>query len=382
MWPENYGSRNDRPEHPEEELAAFALNALDGPEYQDVARHVLQCFHCQEVLVGFQETAARLVGGAPETLLPPGLKARAMSAATNPGGAVPQRAALPPPDARWSLRRLRRWIAPVAIGTLSLLLAAAVGVIAQQQREIEQITTANQITTEQVIAASTAATTETLVEAFQSEGMATRNAVIAAGTAGTVDDRGSAATAGGSQSATAPAVSVRSIGARAGGGRDGSADFAATASASAGGVSFETEPVELVKQEMADVVEATIFAAQPETEKLPMTSPMGTEPEARGVLMVDPSGQHAVLMVSGMPTDTYRVMLFGIGGEGTLVGRIVVNEDDGNSVQSLETNKSVFDYREVALIPDERNGPTVPSGKKFLTARIIAGPPLPPDPVR
>ena len=135
--------------------------------------------------------------------------------------------------------------------------------------------------------------------------------------------------------------------------------------------------VNLVKQEMADVVEATVLSAQPETEKLAMTSPLGTEPEAKGVLIVDPTGLRAVLMVSGMPADSYQIWLVR-GNKQTLVDRIIVNDDDGAGVKHLQLRDSVFDFREVALLPDERHGPTSPTGAKFLSARIINGPPLPP----
>ena len=131
-------------------------------------------------------------------------------------------------------------------------------------------------------------------------------------------------------------------------------------------------------QEMADMVEATVLSAQPETEKLPMTSPMGTEPEAQGVLMVDPSGRHAVLMVAGMPADSYQIWLVR-GDKRMLVDRIVVNENDGSGIKELELDQSVFGFHEVALLPDERHGPTVLTGEKFLSARIISGPPVPPS---
>ena len=138
------------------------------------------------------------------------------------------------------------------------------------------------------------------------------------------------------------------------------------------------ESVDLVKQEMADMVEATVLSAQPETEKLPMTSPMGTEPAAQGLLMVDPSGRQAVLMVAGMPADSYQIWLVR-GDKRMLVDRIVVNENDGSGVKELELDQSVFGFHEVALLPDERHGPTVPTGEKFLSARIISGPPVPPS---
>lgn len=108
-----------------------------------------------------------------------------------------------------------------------------------------------------------------------------------------------------------------------------------------------------------------------------MKSPMGTEPEAKGVLMIDPSGRQGVLMVSGMPADSYQIWLVR-DDKRMLVDRIVVNEDDGSGVKQFELDESVFGFQEVALMPDERHGPSNPTGEKFLTARIITGPPIPP----
>ena len=363
MWSDDYGLPNAGPDHPEEELAAFALNALDGPEFQEVARHVVQCLHCQEVLLGFQETAARMTGGAPEVPLPPGLKARVLAGATQPDNVTAPTAALPPMDPRWSVRRLRRWLAPTAIAALSLLLAGAVGIIWEQQREMEQIAAAQQMTTEEVIAASTSAATESLVEALHdvSEEQAA------------VSERSSSqpASADVGGLSAGPSVSALALARTAAGDRLSGGERVAGAA----GSEVNTEQVDLVKREMAEVVEATMLAMQPETEKLPMSSPMGTEPGANGLLIVQPDGQHAKLLVSGMPADSYQVWLVRADKQ-MLVGRIVVNDDGGYSLQSLDMDESIFEFREVALMPDQRNGPMKPNGEKFLTARIVPGPPL------
>ena len=141
MWPEDFSNPNPAPEHPEGELAAFALNALDDAEFQAVLHHVIRCLHCQEVLLGFQDTAARLTAAAAPVPLPPGLKTRTLARAV--GRAAEPEPALPPADPRWSLRRLRRWLAPAAIGALALLLSASAGVIVSQQRAISQLNAAN-----------------------------------------------------------------------------------------------------------------------------------------------------------------------------------------------------------------------------------------------
>ena len=366
MWPEDFSNAHGAPEHPEEELAAFALNALDGVEYREVAQHVVQCLHCQEVLVGFQETAASLAGGAPEVELPKKLKSRVLAGATRPGSAETETGrstsrSLPPADARWSPRRLRRWLAPTSIAALSILLAGAIGMIVAQDRELDQLTAATQVVSETVAAAAPAGSPVADMRQTEDAGVTTS---IASG------------------DGIVPELQFEEIRARRES-NDATINTilnrfspGTTAESARGNTPAESERVDLVQQDMADVMEATMLAMQPETEKLPMTSPMGTEPEAKGVLIVDESGQHAVLMVSGMPADSYQVWLVRADKQ-TLVDRIVVNVDDGNSVKSLELDESVYEFREVALMPDERHGPSAPNGEKFLSARIISGPPTP-----
>ena len=127
------------------------------------------------------------------------------------------------------------------------------------------------------------------------------------------------------------------------------------------------EEVDKMKEEMADVVEATVLSAQPETEKVPMKSPMGTEPEAKGVLMVQPNGRKGVLMVSGMPADSYQIWLMRDGHQ-VLVDRVVVNDDDGTGVQPIEMDESIFPVRAGgaatgrAARADQSAGRAVPDG--------------------
>ena len=411
MWPPDDYTANPAnppelpPEHPEEALAAFALNALDDAEFQAVFHHVVRCLHCQEVLLGFQETAARLTGSAPAgNDLPAGLKERVLStavgrpAAPAPPAAAP--AALPPPDPRWSLPRLRRWLTPAIVSALCLMLAASIAFIALQQREISRLAAANEsITAAPVVllpapsaAAAAAANARTPVSESRAASASTSAAAAPASApapaAAPAVAPQSAAAGPNSPAPTAPpdipvAADAGNLLSRIGSSLNPSPDRNDRAIAGAAAAEAETlaaagaGEVNLVKQEMADVVEATVLSAQPETEKLAMTSPLGTEPEAKGVLIVDPTGLRAVLMVSGMPADSYQIWLVR-GNKQTLVDRIIVNDDDGAGVKHLQLRDSVFDFREVALLPDERHGPTSPTGAKFLSARIINGPPLPP----
>lgn len=360
MWSDNRGEMFSGSEHPEGELAAFALNALDDAEFQAVFHHVIRCPHCQEVLLGFQETAARLTAAAPETELPAGLKQRVLANSTGRTGqaAAPRRAL---PDTRWSMRRLRRWMAPAAIGVMSVALVASLGLIMSQQQEIDSLEAERAemaVHRETVALASASAAVAALKPESgstqpQPTGSASPRPPIAAEREGTP---------------SRPVVSAnpaRNISQAA-----GSSQVAANADDGA-------ESVDQVKKEVADMVEATVLSAQPETEKLSMTSPMGTETEARGLLMLHPSGKQGVLMVSGMPADSYQIWLVR-DDERVMVDRIVVNENDGSGVKELELDESAFRFHEVALLPDERHGPTVPTGEKFLAARIVVGPPVVP----
>lgn len=367
MWPENYSNPHEGSEHPEGELAAFALNALDDAEFQAVFHHVVQCLHCQEVLLGFQETSARLTGAAPEAQLPSGLRDRVLNRVT--GRDDPEPAGLPPADARWSMRRLRRWLAPTAIGALSVLLVLAVGVIVVQDEEIAELTAAVESERQLVASMSTA-----LADQHNRDGFETGVVRSVVGAEGS-EDHGQER-ANGASLAVAAQASARVHDYGNGSVRAASGDAIA-----------ETEPDDMViknaekvdqmKEDMADVVEATVLSAQPETEKVPMKSPMGTQPEAKGVLMVEPNGKRGVLMVSGMPADTYQIWLMR-GDHQVLVDRVVVNDNDGTGVQPIEVNESIFHYQQVALMPDERHGPTSPPGERLLTALIMAGPPMPP----
>lgn len=343
MWSDDAGEIYAGSEHPEEALAAFALNALDDAEFQSVFHHVIRCPHCQEVLLGFQETAARLTASAPEVELPSGLKQRVL--ANSVGGRGPSGTARRiDADPRWSAKRLRRWIAPLAVGTLSLLLAASVGFMISQHREIRNLTAGQQSAVMESTVASPAAG-ESHARAVVAEADASIEHFVSVGR-------------------TSDSLNLSP-----------NSDQFAEGQARAAEAS---ESVDLVKREMSDMVEATVLSAQPETEKLSMTSPMGTETEARGLLMIDPTGTQAVLMVTGMPADSYQIWLLRHDAR-QLIDRIVVNENDGSGVKDLKLDQSMFGFHEVALLPDERHGPMAPTGEKFLSARIIGGPPVPPS---
>ena len=370
MWPDNYSHPQEDSPHPEGELAAFALNALDDAEFQAVFHHVVQCPHCQEVLLGFQETSARLTGAAPEAPLPSGLRDRVLASVT---GRVDQAAAsLPQPDVRWSARRLRRWLAPAAIGTLSVLLALSIGLMAIQHQEINELTAAVEFERELLAEARADAPSQQAVAGAYRAGLAQETM-----DSGVSREQGVAAPAEAEAAVFAAArpaaLAVDRIDQAQGSAVQSDAAWREPDDM----IIKNAETVDQMKQEMAEVVEATVLSAQPETEKVPMSSPMGTEPQAKGVLMVEPDGKRGVLMVSGMPADTYQIWLMRNNHQ-VLVDRVVVNDEDGAGVQPIELNESIFRFDQVALRPDERHGPTNPTGEQFLTALIIQGPPQPP----
>ena len=259
------------------------------------------------------------------------------------------------------MKRLRRWLAPVTIGALGLLLVGSIGVMLSQQEEIDTLTAAQEAMTvrQQTVAlASASAAVAAMSPAVASTGLgdasaAIRQSPVVSERAVTID-----------RTSDSPNLDLN-------GGR------VADASQVEAPAEEGAESVNLVKKEVSDMVEATMLSAQPETEKLPMTSPMGTEPTARGLLMLHPSGMQGVLMVSGMPADSYQIWLVR-DDERVMIDRIVVNENDGSGVKELQLDESVFGFHEVALLPDERHGPTVPTGETFLAARIVGGPPVVP----
>ena len=366
MWPENYSNPQDETPHPEGELAAFALNALDDAEFQAVFHHVVQCLHCQEVLLGFQETSARLTGAAPETPLPARLKTRVLAGAT--GKDSPAVAPAVAADPRWSMRRVRRWLTPAAVGVLSLLLAVSVGVMALQQREISELT-ATVESQQELVASMSAVASASRQPGTLEAGVAPDSVDSSAGESGVP--------ATGSSRLTAETLPAAPAGGVDAGLHDTSGQDLDGASKPDDMVAANAEEVDQMKQEMAEVIEATVLSAQPETEKVPMSSPMGTEPEAKGVLMVEPNGRRGVLMVSGMPADTYQIWLVR-GGHQVMVDRVVVNDDDGAGMKQLEMDESIFQFQQVALLPDHRHGPTSPPDERLLSALIMPGPPLPP----
>lgn len=60
--------------------AAYSLDALSPEETQAYETHLAHCPACQEELSGFSELAAALAYGAPQAMVPPGLRPRVLAA--------------------------------------------------------------------------------------------------------------------------------------------------------------------------------------------------------------------------------------------------------------------------------------------------------------
>ena len=78
--------------HPEDELPAYALGALDAAELLAVETHLANCFHCSRTLAALQPAATALAQAVPQHTPPPQLQA-ALIAQLQPNPA----ATAPPP---------------------------------------------------------------------------------------------------------------------------------------------------------------------------------------------------------------------------------------------------------------------------------------------
>ena len=81
--------------------AAYALDALDGEEREEFARHLARCAECREAVAAFQDVAAELAYEADAPAPSPALRDRILAQARTDGAKV---VALP----------RRRWALPVA----------------------------------------------------------------------------------------------------------------------------------------------------------------------------------------------------------------------------------------------------------------------------
>lgn len=99
--------------HPEDDLPAYALGALDAAESLDVETHLANCFHCSRLLADLQPAALALSQTVPEQTPPSQLQA-ALIAQLPPSPAETAATALPAETARSAAASAASLTAPAA----------------------------------------------------------------------------------------------------------------------------------------------------------------------------------------------------------------------------------------------------------------------------
>jgi len=145
-------SNSDTPidEHPLDDVAAYALDALDGPERQAVRDHLAGCPTCRDELTTHQETLVLL---APEEAPPPALWDRIKADIAGPASTpTPAPAPVTPlPSSTPTSSRPRwggGWLAAAAAVVVALGVGGAVGFAAGQSGDDADIDTLAQQATE------------------------------------------------------------------------------------------------------------------------------------------------------------------------------------------------------------------------------------------
>jgi hypothetical protein len=122
-----------------DDVAAYALGALDAAEVESFRRHLSSCSVCRDELAAFEQVTRVLPGAAPMMKAPPDLRRRVMSAVeAEPKQAAPVRAARAP-------RGARRWALPRPALAFGAALAVAVAVFVGVEVNSSQTTSARTI---------------------------------------------------------------------------------------------------------------------------------------------------------------------------------------------------------------------------------------------
>ena len=128
--------------HPEELLEAFALDALDLEEEEQVQDHLDGCFQCSEVVERHRETAASLAGGVHPQEPPPSLRGRLMQAVSRE-----EPETLPPPEPRLvpalgdrhTGSRLARMLVPMLASAAMVLVVLAVAMNVRTSGQVDDL---------------------------------------------------------------------------------------------------------------------------------------------------------------------------------------------------------------------------------------------------
>lgn len=133
---------NDGSSHPEDMLEAFALNALDLDEEEQVQDHLDGCDLCSGVVARYQETAASLAQSVDSLEPPPVLRARLMQAVSRQEPQTPQDPEprlVPALGDRMIDNRLARMMIPMAGGVAMVLVVLAVAMSIRVSGQVDDL---------------------------------------------------------------------------------------------------------------------------------------------------------------------------------------------------------------------------------------------------
>ena len=143
----NNSNNNPRNTHPEDMLEAFALDALDLDEEENVQDHLDGCDQCSDVVDQFQATAAELAGSVDPQDPPAGLRARVMQAISREepsAPAAPEPQLVPSLGDRLMDSRLVRTLVPLGASVALVLVVFAVTMNIRITNEVDDLKRENQ----------------------------------------------------------------------------------------------------------------------------------------------------------------------------------------------------------------------------------------------
>ena len=107
--------------HCGDDVAAYALGALEPDEAEAFRRHLAACSECQEELAGFEQVTETLPAAGAVYAVPKGLKRRVMQEVR----AEPNSTASPSSGLQWASRPLLAWSGALAAVLVAVIVAVA-----------------------------------------------------------------------------------------------------------------------------------------------------------------------------------------------------------------------------------------------------------------
>jgi anti-sigma-K factor RskA len=107
--------------HSGDDVAAYALGALEPDEAEAFRRHLADCPECQEELAGFEQVTETLPAAGAVYAVPKGLKRRVMQEVR----AEPNSTARPSSGLQWASRPLLAWSGALAAVLVAVIVAVA-----------------------------------------------------------------------------------------------------------------------------------------------------------------------------------------------------------------------------------------------------------------